>query len=643
MSLSTASTSKFLMKYIWQIIIYTLTFTLLPFCSAFLLPDSVDKTSNIDDVKTSEKCNPSVLCTANDTTMAKVCGTDGRTYYSICGIKKAVCNGEPVQKYHDGPCFGNESCPLARKFRTQIAAKQGNYVFIPECNKTDQSYLPTQCFKKLGYCWCVDKDGRPIQGTSVKDSTPICHHGKERVIIKVGRRSHRTNDTLFETTFELSSSKGCTAVDRSNFNDDFYKQFQKDYGNTGMHSQDVQKPLGVIIRKFAEYDTDQDSLLNRSEVKKMKKELRKKDKFSRPCLRRLFRNCDFNGNNTIEIDEWIRCLGVNISSSYDSFDSLRDNASFYYYKTENSFGKLDNVRYASSNGSDLEISLKNNISNRPLPANNRIHKKYPAVEHDNFFVEEECSKAREKALTSSDPRSYVPSCIGPDDLYYNATQCYPQENLCWCVEPNGAVIFGSAASSNNIKCDSGGISKFWQTLMLIKNTTNNRINNISGFRSLNRNKTKGTGCLLKKMKRFIRIHSENLKRICCEVRYNCKSCPAAATTASTSSNCRLPSGISDEELLHCGAKLSFERLDTNHNLVLEKNEWRVYKAELNKAECYQRTRKCARLYMRYCDGDNNMQITESEWMSCTVGGHLSIIQQLMRITNPFLDVLRYEV
>ncbi|XP_067847730.1 nidogen-2 [Heptranchias perlo] len=46
--------------------------------------------------------------------------------------------------------------------------------YIPQCNQFGD-FSPLQCHGNSGYCWCVDKDGREIQGTRTEPgSTPAC-------------------------------------------------------------------------------------------------------------------------------------------------------------------------------------------------------------------------------------------------------------------------------------------------------------------------------------------------------------------------------------------------------------------------------------------------------------------------------------
>ena len=57
----------------------------------------------------------------------------------------------------------------------------------------------------------------------------------------------------------------------------------------------------------------------------------------------------------------------------------------------------------------------------------------------------------------------------------------------------------------------------------------------------------------------------------------------------------------------------FDRLDTNKNNKLQKNELRELRQMIKKT---MKPKACARAFFRYCDKDSNRQIIKSEWLSC---------------------------
>lgn len=49
--------------------------------------------------------------------------------------------------------------------------------FVPECDEYGH-YVPTQCHGATGYCWCVDRDGRELEGTRTRPGMrPPCKSG----------------------------------------------------------------------------------------------------------------------------------------------------------------------------------------------------------------------------------------------------------------------------------------------------------------------------------------------------------------------------------------------------------------------------------------------------------------------------------
>uniref|UniRef100_A0A8C1PLG9 H-2 class II histocompatibility antigen gamma chain-like n=1 Tax=Cyprinus carpio TaxID=7962 RepID=A0A8C1PLG9_CYPCA len=57
------------------------------------------------------------------------------------------------------------------QLESQKQMKPGFYK--PQCDEQG-NYLPMQCWHSTGYCWCVDKNGNEIPGTSVRGRRPDC-------------------------------------------------------------------------------------------------------------------------------------------------------------------------------------------------------------------------------------------------------------------------------------------------------------------------------------------------------------------------------------------------------------------------------------------------------------------------------------
>lgn len=59
-------------------------------------------------------------------------------------------------------------------FFESIFSQNGAQAYIPECT-SDGRYQRIQCYRSVGYCWCVHEDtGKNIPGTSIKDGRPDC-------------------------------------------------------------------------------------------------------------------------------------------------------------------------------------------------------------------------------------------------------------------------------------------------------------------------------------------------------------------------------------------------------------------------------------------------------------------------------------
>ena len=115
--------------------------------------------------------------------------------------------------------------------------------------------MEIQCFSRSGYCWCVNEEGQPIPGTSVKYSRPVCRKssgsgsgngegggrrrrgkkkpGKQRNRSSRPRRNKGTfSSPLIAIWVFIADSRifaVCTQADRSQFNSDVTNLIMNEY------------------------------------------------------------------------------------------------------------------------------------------------------------------------------------------------------------------------------------------------------------------------------------------------------------------------------------------------------------------------------------------------------------------------------
>ncbi|XP_076346652.1 SPARC-related modular calcium-binding protein 1-like isoform X6 [Tachypleus tridentatus] len=162
----------------------------------------------------SEDNNPECDISCEREQPSLVCGTDGRTYQSPCEIERARCEGYPVKVKNEGQCPDSPHCFEVRGLAIAQASEGNRKVIIPQC-KEDGSYMEIQCHRTSGYCWCVDSNGKHIQGTSVRNRPPNCN--------QPGRRSNKRRSS------GRRRRKGCSNTDKTTFNNNLVKIFKSEY------------------------------------------------------------------------------------------------------------------------------------------------------------------------------------------------------------------------------------------------------------------------------------------------------------------------------------------------------------------------------------------------------------------------------
>lgn len=190
-------------------------------------------------------------------------------------------------------------CIAERRAATEEARTDNSGAYIPECSPGGQ-YKPVQCHKSTGYCWCVDQaSGRPIPGTSVKNSRPDCNRPK-KIIQHSPQRSWKKCDGSRREKFLSELIEHLTAGMVAPNNTVSYV-FEK-----GPH---ISMDERVAKWKFIVLDKNNNGFLERRETQKWRREIKEIRKL-RLCGKRIHQHCDLDHDNRISKNEWNICLNV---------------------------------------------------------------------------------------------------------------------------------------------------------------------------------------------------------------------------------------------------------------------------------------------------------------------------------------------
>lgn len=86
-------------------------------------------------------------------------------------------------------------------------------------------------------------------------------------------------------------------------------------------------------------------------------------------------------------------------------------------------------------------------------------------------------------------------------------------------------------------------------------------------------------------------------------------------------------GTEDEKI----ATLSFVLLDKNKNKVWERREWKTFREMVTPIK---QLRKCGKKLPKYCDQNNDREITLAEWLNCLESQRVSSSQGSSSAASP---------
>jgi len=503
-----------------------------------------------------------------------VCGTDGVTYTSRCELQEALCSGLRVKFRHRGACHSEADgsrCLEEKRSALKTGDESGIPIFVPTCNE-DGSYKQVQCHKGTGYCWCVTETGKPVPGSSVRNSKPLCH------LLHVTGRFRRGKLRGKGKEGKKGRNKVCTQADRTAFSNNLIEMVSTEHANMfGARG----RPNGTILGnakkevaewKFAQLDEDRDGILKKKELKVFREEIKKVLR-PRRCGRSFTRYCDQDSNRKISRQEWKSCIGIEENISFNLFSKLRS--------------EEDEEKREKERKRKVKAEKHDNLS-RALPGQQQGDQAAPPSLYGRQFVED--IKPREEAAATSDKVDcetarrdsareamsvsegmFIPECDRAGN--YLSVQCYKSEGYCWCVEPSsGRPIPGTSTRNTRPSCS---------------------INSQKSVKAPPKEWKKCGGgkreVFLGKLFEWMTLSVANST-----VPYMLDSEP-------------------DLTLNQRVAKWQFIALDTSRNGFLEKREVRRWKKSMKNVPGLT---LCGKRINQHCDTDKDTRISQTEWTIC---------------------------
>ncbi|XP_072018955.1 SPARC-related modular calcium-binding protein 1-like isoform X2 [Amphiura filiformis] len=542
----------------------------------------------------SSRSSKSVSC-IKDCSQAKarpICGSDGRTFNSRCDLKNARCIGRRIRVRHKGPCPVEKSrCLTERAATQQLAETSTAGVFIPQCNP-DGSYATVQCHVSFGYCWCVTEDGRPIPGSSVRNQRPLCN-GEENI------------DTQRPNTQMPDEKSECSQEDRATFNTNLKNIFREEYdrlpadvvSNTATDILAlIDEERKVIDWKFTDLDVNADSMLDKKELRDLRRLVKKIVK-PKKCAKTLVSHCDMDKDEAIARTEWLFCLGVD-NISFRLFLSLNSDE-----QPEEPTGNSDS---READPGPILTTKQVIITPQETESSNSA-----AASDESVVGPQSCEVERQKAIFEAErlPNSgvFIPQC--KNDGSFKAVQCHDEAQYCWCVYVDtGRPIPGtSSKASNKEDCNPNALSG---------GTGDGRI---------------FEGCSDETKEDFLEtmiewMTSQMMETLNIDTSHSDTWFGDRPTTF-------MSSHVSPQERV---ARWKFRQLDVDNNNLLEKAEIRPFKkTELKSVKA---AKMCKRNFIDYCDADSNEDLSMGEWLKCLeVRQENPLLYKPSKGSNPFSE------
>ena len=206
-------------------------------------------------------------------------------------------------------------CETARLEATAEALSEVS-TFVPECSRSG-GYLPVQCYRSEGYCWCVDPvSGRPIPGTSTTHDKPDCGPGN------TDKRSHKhwrkcsgeKREVFLRKLFDWMTLTVVNSTVPYLLNSEPHLTLNQRLAKWQFISLDHNRNGVMSLLLYLLPSLTFPQILEKKEVKRWKKAMRKVTGLTL-CGKRIQQYCDTNKDNRLSQSEWTKCLDVAMGRS----------------------------------------------------------------------------------------------------------------------------------------------------------------------------------------------------------------------------------------------------------------------------------------------------------------------------------------
>ncbi|XP_068145650.1 SPARC-related modular calcium-binding protein 2 isoform X2 [Drosophila tropicalis] len=551
-----------------------------------------------------------------------VCGTDDQTYPTRCHLLRVQCSGHQVSLKYRGFC---KACLEARQYSRRQLARNPQY-FVPRCRR-DGTFAAMQCLGETG-CWCSDHLGRPIENTSTSSlrSKPKCRAYRRNTRRRSPTRlvNPVSSDSSEADAGAAAAHRACSKTDRVAFNVQLIEIFRSEYLRSATVRDQRSTDADVLDWKFIQLDANNNHMLDRHEVRELKKLVKRAVK-PRRCGRAFGKYCDVDKDESLNSLEWSTCLSKdgnnrnvavsilngttitimttpnpspNRQNHYQLHSTTIMHPKHDHTNTNIIGGSSGSILHAShddaagsslehadtdmetednyddgtgtgSNGEDDDDMTLPSFPHSRTSLNDILNSKTSAETTNNENEgETNCWTDQTVALEEQSHGGksvlYVPECM-PDGRYQRE-QCYHSTPYCWCVnEDTGKHIPGTSVKNQRPQCDV-----------------------VNAVRPMK-------GCPEPRKTQFLKELKEFL---------NTQLLPRGNTGSDTTI------WKSEDERI---ATLSFVFLDKNKNKSWERKEWKVFRELVASAR---NLGKCGKKMPRYCDVNGDKKISLSEWLDC---------------------------